>query len=79
MACDCAEGFVNGRPTGVSKETGDLPHDCEYVAVRNSLLPKADCIANAAVLDPSVKVNWYTAFNEAIDGLVKSYYARPRR
>lgn len=70
MICNCDEAFlhdeVSGKRTRRLFPERDRRHDCDYVAVRNKLIPEAERIATAE-FDPAKDLMiWSQRFHEVM-------------
>jgi hypothetical protein len=70
--CLCAEGWYEDK-AGKRRKV-KAPHDCEYIAHRNSLIPKAEAMANQATKAERGTIlysaTWSRAFFAAMNGLM---------
>lgn len=70
--CKCKEGFIeklNNKNKVVSRRRTGIPHDCAYIAARNSLIEEAEKSANRIHNPLTEPAEWNRAFH-AIMGMM---------
>jgi hypothetical protein len=69
-SCSCSEGKYTDK-SGQVVPTNLNAHSCQYIALRNSLLPRAESFANSKVPeDPGGRL-WSRAFNQRMKKLME--------